>query len=116
MKGRAKSHLSVVIELDRFDDAPGRTGAGQQIPRGVQAAHRMSAREAFFLNRHPEELMRRYPEHEWGSVLSEIERHQRDLDDQREPAQQAWATEGARRRYRSTGSAAEFIILSFERA
>jgi hypothetical protein len=72
--------------------------------------HRLTAREAFRLNEHPDELMRRYPESEWGSVLREIDCHQHELDARRTPEQAEWARAGAGRRAVSTGRAAERIV------
>ncbi len=105
-------HLSAGIEPDRFD--PCRDADSAETGRAGRAfdssRHRLTAREAFHLNEHPDELMRRYPESEWGSVLREIERHQRELDARRTPEQAEWARAGARRRAVSTARAAERIV------
>lgn len=89
-----KTRLSVVIEPDGFDC------------RRTQ----LSAREAFFMNAHPLELMRRVPESEWGWVLREIERHQRELDAQRTPEQREWACSAATRGAVGTLRAAERLL------
>jgi hypothetical protein len=83
-------------------------------PDGFNSSRRsLSAREAFHLNANPLELIEAYKAGEWARVLCEIERHQRELEAQRTPAQAEWA-EGARRRdYVSTGVGADLITQFF---
>lgn len=68
--------------------------------------------EAFHLNANPLEMVAAYPPEDWGSVLREIERHQRDLEAERTPEQAEWVGAGARRHRVCTGRAAELIVRS----
>ena len=50
----------------------------------------LSAREAFHLSANPIEVIRRDSESQWGTVLQQIEQHQRELEAQRTSAQAEW--------------------------